>query len=409
LSASPNVGTAIVLSNRRLGFDGRPGRALAPYACDPKRSRGRRHLEPEDPLRSPFQRDRDRIVHSTAFRRLEYKTQVFVSHEGDHFRTRLTHTLEVAQIARAAARALGLDEDLAEAVALAHDLGHSPFGHAGEDALDALLQAHGGFDHNAQTLRVVTQLERRYAEFDGLNLTWETLEGVVKHNGPQTGNVPPYVASYCAGHDLELATHPSAEAQIAALADDIAYANHDLDDGLRAGLFEIADLADLPLVGPTFASLAGRYPGIEQPRLIHETLRRLINLMVVDLVEETERRLASLRPADAAAIRGHDRPVVGFSPEVGRALQKLRRFLYSRMYTHYKVKRMQRKARQVVQELFAGLLEQPDCLPPDWQARAGAPGDGRTAEAIRDYIAGMTDRFALDEHDRMFHMTDRSR
>ncbi|HZA65672.1 MAG TPA: deoxyguanosinetriphosphate triphosphohydrolase [Geminicoccaceae bacterium] len=397
------------MSNRRLGFDARPGRALAPYACDPERSRGRRHLEPEDPLRSPFQRDRDRIVHSTAFRRLEHKTQVFVSHEGDHFRTRLTHTLEVAQIARAAARALGLDEDLAEAVALAHDLGHSPFGHAGEDALDALLEAHGGFDHNAQTLRVITHLERRYAEFDGLNLTWETLEGVVKHNGPQTDKVPPYVASYCAGHDLEPATYPSAEAQIAALADDIAYANHDLDDGLRAGLFEIADLADLPLVGPTFASVAGRYPGIEQPRLIHETLRRLINLMVVDLVEETERRLASLRPADAAAIRGHDRPVVGFSPEVGHALQKLRRFLYSRMYSHYKVKRMQRKARQVVQELFAGLLAQPDCLPPDWQARAGAPGDARTAEAIRDYIAGMTDRFALDEHDRMFHMTDRSR
>jgi dGTPase len=397
------------LSNRRFATDGRAGRALAAYACHPERSRGRRHLEPEDPLRSPFQRDRDRIVHSTAFRRLEYKTQVFVSHEDDHFRTRLTHTLEVAQIARTAARVLGLEEDLAEAVALAHDLGHSPFGHAGEDALDAVLEAQGGFDHNAQTLRVITFLERRYAEFDGLNLTWETLEGVVKHNGPLTRRVPPYVASYCAEHDLELATHPSAEAQIAALADDVAYANHDLDDGLRAALFELADLADLPLVGPTFRNVAERYPGIEAPRLIHESLRRLINLMVVDLVEETARRLAALPTADVAAVRRREQPVVGFSPAVGEALQRLRGFLYSRMYSHYKVKRMQRKARQVVRELFAGLLEHPDCLPPDWQARAGEPGDARTAEAITDYIAGMTDRFALDEHDRLFHMTSRPR
>jgi dGTPase len=360
-------------------------------------------------LRSPFQRDRDRIVHSTAFRRLEYKTQVFVSHEGDHFRTRLTHTLEVAQIARTAARALGLDEDLAEAVALAHDLGHSPFGHAGEDALDAVLEAHGGFDHNAQTLRVITRLERRYAEFDGLNLTWETLEGVVKHNGPLTRSVPPYVASYCAEHDLELARHAGAEAQIAALADDIAYANHDLDDGLRAALFEIADLRGLPLVGPTLESVAGRYPGLEEARLIHETLRRLIRAMVVDLVEETARRLSDLRPADVDAIRAHREPVAGFSPAVGRSLQTLRGFLYSRMYNHDKVKGMQRQARRVVRELFAGLLERPGCLPPDWQARAGAPGDARTAEAIGDYIAGMTDRFALDEHDRLLQSPGRSR
>jgi dGTPase len=406
-SSPPNVSTAIALSNRRLGIDGRLSRVLAPYACHADRSRGRRHAEPEDPLRTPFQRDRDRIVHSTAFRRLEYKTQVFVSHEDDHFRTRLTHTLEVAQIARTAARALALDEDLAEAVALAHDLGHSPFGHAGEDALDELLEAHGGFDHNAQTLRVITHLERRYAEFDGLNLTWETLEGVVKHNGPLSERVPPYVASYNAAHDLELATHPSAEAQIAALADDVAYANHDLDDGLRAALFEVADLADLPLVGPTFESVARRYPGIEAPRLIHETLRRLIHLMVVDLVEETGRRLAALRPADADRIRAHAWPIAGFSSEVSEALQSLREFLYSRMYNHYRVRRMQRKARQVVQELFAVLLEEPDCLPPDWQERAGAPSDARTAQAIGDYIAGMTDRFALDEHDRLFHLTGR--
>ena len=237
-------------------------------------------------------------MHSTAFRRLEDKTQVFVSHEGDHFRTRLTHTLEVAQIARTAARALGLDEDLAEAVALAHDLGHSPFGHAGEDALDAALAAHGGFDHNAQTLRVITCLERRYAEFDGLNLTWETLEGVVKHNGPLRRAVPRYVAEYCAEHDLELDTHASAEAQIAALADDIAYCNHDLDDGLRAGLFTVDDLAGLPLVGGVFAEVATRYPEVERARLINESRRRLISHMVVDMVEETARRLAALRPAD---------------------------------------------------------------------------------------------------------------
>jgi dGTPase len=397
------------LSNRRLAVDGRPCRALAAYACRPEHSRGRRHPEPEDPLRSAFQRDRDRIVHSTAFRRLEYKTQVFVSHEGDHFRTRLTHTLEVAQIARTVARALGLDEDLAEAVALAHDLGHSPFGHAGEDALNDLLKAHGGFDHNAQTLRIITHLERRYAEFDGLNLTWETLEGVVKHNGPLREAVPRYVASYDEGHDLELSSQPSAEAQIAALADDIAYANHDLDDGLRAALFEIADLAELPLVGATFEQVARRYPGIEPPRLIHESLRRLIRQMVVDLTEETGRRLARLDPTDVDGIRAHDRAVAGFSPAVREALQGLRAFLYSRMYNHFRVRRMQRKARQVVQELFAGLLEAPDCLPPDWQARAGGPGEARTALAIADYVAGMTDRFALDEHARLFHLAGRAR
>jgi dGTPase len=409
LNAPPNVGTAIALSNRRLGIDGRPGRALAAFACHPERSRGRRHFEPDAPLRSAFQRDRDRIVHSTAFRRLEHKTQVFVSHEGDHFRSRLTHTLEVAQIARTAARALGLEEDLAEAVALAHDLGHSPFGHAGEDALDAALAAYGGFDHNAQTLRVITRLERRYAEFDGLNLTWETLEGVVKHNGPLRRRVPRFVAEYCAEHDLELDTHPSAEAQIAALADDIAYCSHDLDDGLRAALFAVDDLAGLPLVGVVFADVAARYPAADQARLVNESLRRLIGRMVIDMVEETARRLAALKPADVAAVRAHEQPVVGFSPAVGEPLQQLRTFLHSRMYCHYKVRRMQRIARQVVRELFDVLLEQPDCLPPDWQARAGASGDAQTAEAIADYIAGMTDRFALDEHDRLFKLSGGAR
>ena len=395
------------MSNRRLGLEGPARRALAPYACDPERSRGRRYPEPESALRSPFQRDRDRIVHSTAFRRLEYKTQVFVNHEGDHFRTRLTHTLEVAQIARTAARALAVDEDLAEAVALAHDLGHSPFGHAGEEALDAALAPYGGFDHNAQTLRVITCLERRYAGFDGLNLTWETLEGVVKHNGPLATRAPAYVAAYAAEHDLELASHPSAEAQVAALADDIAYTNHDLDDGLRAELFTLADLQALPLVGPIFATVAARYPGLDAPRLIHESLRRLIDAMVVDLVEETARRLQGLQPADVDAIRAYAQPVVGFSPKVDKPLQELRGFLQARMYSHYKVRRMARKARRVVRELFDGLHDQPDCLPPDWQARAGIGDDARCAEAIADYIAGMTDRFALDEHDRLFNLASR--
>ena len=397
------------MSNRRPGSAGYAVRPLAAYACRPETSRGRRHPEPPSRLRSPFQRDRDRIVHSTAFRRLEYKTQVFVTHEGDHFRTRLTHTLEVAQIARTVARALRLDEDLAEAVALAHDLGHSPFGHAGEEALDQMLAEYGGFDHNAQTLRVITFLERRYAGFDGLNLTWETLEGVVKHNGPLRNRIAPYVAAYSAEHDLELASHPGAEAQVAALADDIAYTNHDLDDGLRAGLFDIDDLRDLPLVGPTFAAVAGRHPGLERPRLIHESLRRLIDTMVSDLVDEAERRLAELQPEDAQAIRDHARPVVAFSPAVARPLQAIRRFLRTRMYNHYKVKRMARKARQVVRELFQGLLEQPDCLPTEWQARAAGPGEARTAWVIADYIAGMTDRYALDEHDRLFNLTSRSR
>jgi dGTPase len=381
---------------------------LASYACQAGHTRGRRHAEPSSRLRSPFQRDRDRIVHSTAFRRLEYKTQVFVNHEGDHFRTRLTHTLEVAQIARTVARVLQLDEDLAEAVALAHDLGHSPFGHAGELALDAVLAEFGGFNHNAQTLRVVTSLERRYAGFDGLNLSWETLEGVVKHNGPLVGDsAPPYVAAYSADHDLALETYPSAEAQVAALADDIAYVNHDLDDGLRARMFQLDDLGVLPLVGPTVREVAGVHPGLHKTRLVHETLRRLIDTMVGDLVEETGRRLAALRPAGVDDIRAAEGPVVAFSTPIAGALLELRGFLHAHMYNHYKVRRMSLKAQRIVEELVDGLLREPDCLPPAWRARAGEPGAPRTVEAIADYIAGMTDRDALDEHDRLFKLTAR--
>ncbi|MGH6945210.1 MAG: deoxyguanosinetriphosphate triphosphohydrolase [Geminicoccaceae bacterium] len=375
---------------------------MAPHACHPEASRGRRHLEPESPLRSAYQRDRDRIVHSTAFRRLEYKTQVFVNHEGDHFRTRLTHTLEVAQIARTAARALGLNEDLAEAVALAHDLGHSPFGHAGEEALDTALAELGGFDHNAQTLRVITLLERHYAEFDGLNLTWETLEGVVKHNGPLDARIPPYVAAYSREHDLELGNHAGAEAQVAALADDIAYTNHDLDDGLRAGLFRTLDLEDLPLVGPALRRVAARYPGLEEARLIHEGLRRLIGAMVEDLVEESGRRLAEANPGRADDVRRLGRPVIGFSPKIAEPLRGLRGFLWQRMYSHDRVQGMALEAKEVVRDLFAGLLERPERLPPDWQARIGTPGEASTMQAIADYIAGMTDRFALEEHERLF-------
>ncbi|MGI9509629.1 MAG: deoxyguanosinetriphosphate triphosphohydrolase, partial [Geminicoccaceae bacterium] len=310
---------------------------LQPYACRPEASRGRRFQEEESPHRTCFQRDRDRILHSTAFRRLEYKTQVFVNHEGDHFRTRLTHSLEVAQIARTAARYLGLNEDVAETVALAHDLGHSPFGHAGERALNAVLADFGGFDHNAQTLRVVTVLESRYAAFDGLNLTWETLEGVVKHNGPLMEAIPAFVADYSAAHDLELSTQPSAEAQIAALADDIAYTNHDLDDGFRAGLFTPADVLDLPLIGNMFGEVSARYPGIEETRLIHESVRRLISLMVSDLVAEAERRLAHAAPGSAEALRALDHPVVAFSAGVAEPLKTLREFLRGNMYNHYKV------------------------------------------------------------------------
>ncbi len=380
---------------------------LAPYACRPEESRGRLHREAESPSRTVFQRDRDRIIHSTAFRRLQYKTQVFVYHEGDHYRTRLTHSLEVAQIARGVSRSLGVNEDLAEALALAHDLGHTPFGHAGEDALSLTMKPFGGFGHNDQTLRILTKLERRYADFDGLNLTWETLEGTVKHNGPLTGPgagkpVPASIAEYVAGHDLELATWPSGEAQVAALADDIAYNNHDIDDGLRAGLFTVSDLDEVPLVGPVFREVTELYPGLEGARLIHEAIRRLINRMVGDLVAETRRRLQAARIKDVAGIRHHGAAIVGFSETMQAHDRALKAFLFERMYRHYRVNRMASKARRIVTELFDLLLNEPQCLPTEWRQDAGAAGDAKTARVVADYIAGMTDRFALDEHYRLF-------
>jgi dGTPase len=379
---------------------------LAPYASRPEQTRGRLRSEVESPSRSVFQRDRDRIIHSTAFRRLQYKTQVFVYHEGDHYRTRLTHTLEVAQIARSAARALRLNEDLAEALALAHDLGHTPFGHAGGDALDEAMRPYGGFEHNDQTLRVLTKLERHYADFDGLNLTWETLEGVVKHNGPLIGRgeskpLSATIGEYAIEHDLELGTWPSAEAQIAALCDDIAYNNHDIDDGLRAGLFSVRDLEDIPLVGPAFREVARQRPGIEEARLIHEAIRRVIDLMVSDLIAETKRRIVEAGVTTVNDIRGLGAPTAGFSDEMRANDKALKAFLWDHMYRHYRVSRMASKARRTVQEMFHFLLANMDCLPTEWQQ--AAPGTAETrARIVADYIAGMTDRYALDEHRRLF-------
>ena len=384
--------------------------ALAPYATLPWQSRGRLHAEADSPSRSPFQRDRDRIIHSTAFRRLKHKTQVFVYHEGDHYRTRLTHSLEVAQIARTICRVLRLDEDLGEAVALAHDLGHTPFGHAGEEALHAAMKDYGGFDHNAQTLRILTKLEERYAEFNGLNLTWETLEGAVKHNGPllhqgrTLSQLPAAIVEYCQDHDLELTGHAGPEAQVAALSDDIAYNNHDIDDGLRAGLFEIADLEDLPLVGEMFSIVSQKYPGIDQGRLIHEAVRRVINAMVEDVLAESRRRLREAAPASVAELRALGRPMVAFSEHMAATDRTVKAFLYKRMYEHWKLNRSHSKARRVVADLFGLLFAEPNCLPSPWRERAEQAEIPARARLVADYIAGMTDRFALDEHRRLFDL-----
>ncbi|MFO7857167.1 MAG: deoxyguanosinetriphosphate triphosphohydrolase [Paracoccaceae bacterium] len=378
----------------------------APYACRPDASRGRLHHEPESAHRSCFQRDRDRIIHSSAFRRLKHKTQVFVEHEGDYYRTRLTHSIEVAQVARTLARTLGLDEDLAEAVALAHDLGHTPFGHTGEDALAACMAPFGGFDHNAQALRVVTDLEARYAEFDGLNLTWETLEGLAKHNGPpldgpgdDPGRLHWALADYVARHDLELHEHAGAEAQIAALSDDIAYNVHDLDDGLRAGLFMVEELAGLPVVGERFREVDAKWPGLEPARRQHEALRRVFGAFVEDLLTETRRRLAEAAPASPEAVRALGRPTAAFSARMVEDVRAIRAFLFERMYRHWRVTRMRRKATGVVTDLFRICMETPGVMPDDWrEAAEHAVSVTRRARVVADWIAGMTDRFALQEH-----------
>jgi dGTPase len=356
-----------------------------------------------------FQRDRDRIIHSGAFRRLQYKTQVFVYHEGENYRTRLTHSLEVAQIARSISRVLGLNEDLAEALALAHDLGHTCFGHAGETALKDCMRDHQGFDHNAQGLRIVTKLEHRYAAFDGLNLTWECLEGLVKHNGPLLAPhtdepLPLAIQEYVDTHDLELHTFAGPEAQVAALSDDIAYNAHDIDDGLRAGLFSEDDLRDVPLVGPVFRAVADAHPGLERSRVIHESVRRLITAMVEDLCAETVRRAMVERPGCVEDVRVLGRPLVAFSESMRENDRAFKGFLFPNMYRHHRVNRMTSKARRVVRDLFDLLLNEPILLPGEWAERALAVEGDRTrlARVVADYIAGMTDRFALDEHARLF-------
>jgi dGTPase len=379
------------------------------FSCRPERSLGRRFPEPESALRTAFQRDRDRIIHSTAFRRLKHKTQVFVAPEGDHYRTRLTHSIEVAQIARTIARALGLNEDLAEALALAHDLGHTPFGHAGEDALDAAMAEHGGFDHNAQTLRIVTRLEQRYAAFDGLNLTWETLEGVVKHNGPLLGPlavregrpIAAAILEYNAAHDLALDSFASAEAQVASLSDDIAYNSHDIDDGLRAGLFTLDEMVDIPIAGKVFREAIARHKGIERPRLIGEAIRRLIDMLVTDLLAETRRRLAALGEGGVERVRRAQGPVAGFSEEIVAATPGLREFLFRRMYRHERVTRTTQRAQTIVSELFAAFWSDASLLPEDWSRRAQDAEPKRRARLIADYIAGMTDQYAQREHRRL--------
>ena len=387
------------------------------YACDPERSRGRLFVEPPSKTRSPFRRDCDRVIHSTAFRRLKHKTQVFVFHEGDHYRTRLTHSLEVAQIARALARQLGLDEDLTETLALAHDLGHPPFGHAGERALDKCLQAHGGFDHNAQTLRVLTSLEHRYPEFDGLNLTWESLEGIVKHNGPLTersgapgghhgeSGIPVGIADFNRKFDLELWSFASLEAQVAAIADDIAYDAHDIDDGLRAGLFAVDDLKVMPLTEAIIADIGNHYPDLDDVRRGAELVRELISYLIGAVIAETQKRLEAAKPKSAHDIRLYHQPMVAFPDSVAQEEAAIKAFLKQRMYRHARVMRVMGEAEGILFDLFARYQALPGDLPAEWVEGTERVSDGERARRIGNFIAGMTDRYALMEHQRLFDST----
>ena len=391
-------------------------RPLSPFAVDHRRSRGRLISESVSPTRTEFQRDRDRIIHSNAFRRLKHKTQVFVEHEGDHYRTRLTHSIEVGQIARSISRILGLDEDLAEALALAHDLGHTPFGHAGEDALDALMANYGGFDHNAQTLRIVTRLEHRYAAFDGLNLTWEMLEGLAKHNGPllladgtptdkyKKHGIPRSILEYDQKHPLDLSTYASAEAQIAAIADDIAYDAHDIDDALRAGLFPSKDLREVPFLAALIWEIDKLWPDLDEGRKGHEIMRRVITRFVEDVAGESEGRIIALNPRSAEDIRLAPAPVIGFSAAFEPAEKELKRFLFKRMYRHERVLKLREAATEIIENLFTRYMANP--------AEMGSTATGasledemRLARRVADFIAGMTDRFAIQEHQRLFDVT----
>jgi dGTPase len=387
------------------------------FACDPGRSRGRLFREPPSKTRSPFRRDCDRVIHSTAFRRLKHKTQVFVFHEGDHYRTRLTHSLEVAQIARALARQLGLDEDLTETLALAHDLGHPPFGHAGERALDACLQTHGGFDHNAQTLRVVSSLEHRYPEFDGLNLSWESLEGIVKHNGPLTERngvaagryrgrgIPAGIAEYNTKYDLELWSFASLEAQVAAIADDIAYDAHDIDDGLRAGLFTVDDLKIMPLTANMIAEIGQRYPALDDDRRGAELVRELISYLIGSAISEARRRLDAAGPQSVDDVRNLGEVLMALPAEVAQAETEIKSFLKERMYRHPRVMRVMGDAEQILFDLFAHYQKTPGDLPPEWLPADASDNETGRARRIGNFIAGMTDRFALTEHQRLFDST----
>ncbi len=374
----------------------------APFATDPATCRGRLYPEEESTFRSPFQRDRDRIIHSSAFRRLKHKTQVFIEHEGDYFRTRLTHSIEVAQVARTIAGALDLNPELTEAVALAHDLGHTPFGHTGEDALNALMAPYGGFDHNAQALRIVTSLERHYAEWDGLNLTWETLEGIAKHNGPVAEPWPYALAEYNARHDLELTTHASAEAQVAAISDDIAYNNHDLHDGLRAELFSTDELAELPVLHDCFAEVDRKYPGLNYYRRRHEALRRFFGILVEDVIRVSRRNLAELDARTVADVRHAGRTMVQFTPALWQDLKVIRKFLFHRMYRAPAVVEMRRHVTGAINDLFPLFMAQPEHLPKQWRKDvAEAATETALARIVADYISGMTDRFAIQEHARL--------
>ncbi|HEV2363453.1 MAG TPA: deoxyguanosinetriphosphate triphosphohydrolase [Caulobacteraceae bacterium] len=385
---------------------GRTGQAR--FAADPAQSRGRRRAEPQSATRTPFARDRDRIIHCSAFRRLKEKTQVFVAHEGDHYRTRLTHSLEVAQIARSLATALGLEADLAEAAALGHDLGHPPFAHAGEEELERQMAPYGGFDHNVQTFRVVTALERRYPQFDGLNLSWETLEAIVKHNGPADGRLEAPAWSFVADFDrdwpLQLSSWPSAEAQAAAIADDIAYNNHDVDDGLQAGLFDLRELADVPLIGPIVAGVERDHPGLDERMTRIEAVRRLIGAMVEDVLAETNRRAYAFAPTSSDAVRALEGPLVAFSEDLAQELAGLRAFLRERMYHHWRVNRTRSQARRLLAEMFALFMAEPDVLPAEWFGRLKDLDEPGRARIACDYIAGMSDRYAIEEHRRLFHL-----
>ena len=405
------------MNNSGISFEaiGFGGEYRAPYACDPKDSRGRLIPEPASPTRTPSQRDRDRVIHSTAFRRLKHKTQVFIYHEGDHFRTRLTHTIEVAQVARSIARALRVDEDLAESLALAHDLGHTPFGHAGEDALARSMVDYNGFEHNAQTLRIVTALEKRYANFDGLNLSWETLEGIVKHNGPlidasgasigkyADDGLPHAIQVYSKNHDLMLNTYASIEAQSAAIADDIAYNAHDIDDGLREGVFALDDLKDVPLVGDILKEVRELYPKLDTTRTTHEIVRRLITVMIEDVILTAQSNINTLGVRSADDVRHADRMIVTFSPDMVMADRGIKAFLFEHMYRTPKVLAVRDNAEVIVSNLFDRYLNDPKLMANEWGETL--PRADVLPRLVCDYVAGMTDRFALQEHRRLFDVT----